>query len=622
MSEKDNNNSNNIKENINNNNNELKKSLFISNISNIDQMNPMILQLTEFGFDNIFSRRVFHYLHPEDIDEALNYMAKENGIIHHRYIKNRRDLNNILCYICGEKEEIHLKDINISNNVIKEEEEINESNNKSEIKSKNSLKKSLESSSVKESNITKEKNLSNGEEDKISYNNNIKRNEKYEKNKIIKLDKKRDLSEDKKIECEICNDKYIVTDKNKVNKCGHSFCDSCWFDSLSIKIKENKLSSIKCLDYNCKEKLDDEFIINLINSDNDLIKKYKRYKTELLIINDPNKKLCPFPDCDSYLELKDIRIKEVSCLNNHKFCFECLQKPHGKLPCDNRNLFKSIIEFAESNLVKKCPNCSIIIEKNKGCNHITCSKCGYQWCWLCNQKYLPDHFKRGKCFGFQFFQPKDNYDIKLAMEGKINAKELSDSQRQFNEESFEEVHGINIIEEEYNDLSCAKKFLLFLIQAFFGQIFFVFLLSDGEINKIFYFYLMCYIIITIAFFFPLILVNIIIIILRLLIYGFKNTIIQFISKDKDLAKKITIVILSLNIGSLCTSVNIWKHYVIRRLRYTNETIMRIVIFFSSALITIVILYPQIIIANIFGTILVGIADFDYLCRIIKRSFDF
>ena len=107
-------------------------------------MNPMILQLTEFGFDNIFSRRVFHYLHPEDIDEALNYMAKENGIIQHRYIKNRRDLNNILCYICGEKEEIHLKDINISNNVIKEEEEINESNNKSEIKSRNSLKKSLE----------------------------------------------------------------------------------------------------------------------------------------------------------------------------------------------------------------------------------------------------------------------------------------------------------------------------------------------------------------------------------------------------------------------------------------------------------------------------------------------
>ena len=405
MSEKDNNNSNNIKENINNNNNELKKSLFISNISNIDQMNPMILQLTEFGFDNIFSRRVFHYLHPEDIDEALNYMAKENGIIQHRFIKNRRDLNNILCYICGEKEEIHLKDINISNNVIKEEE-INESNNKSEIKSRYSLKKSLESSSVKESNITKEKNLSNDEEDKISYNNNIKINEKFEKNnKIIKLDKKRDLSEDKKIECEICNDKYIVTDKNKVNKCGHSFCDSCWFDSLSIKIKENKLSSIKCLDYNCKEKLDDEFIINLINSDNDLIKKYKRYKTELLIINDPNKKLCPFPDCDSYLELKDIRIKEVSCLNNHKFCFECLQKPHGKLPCDNRNLFKSIIEFAESNLVKKCPNCSIIIEKNKGCNHITCSKCGYQWCWLCNQKYSPDHFKRGKCFGFQFFQP-------------------------------------------------------------------------------------------------------------------------------------------------------------------------------------------------------------------------
>ena len=159
------------------------------------------------------------------------------------------------------------------------------------------------------------------------------------------------------------------------------------------------------------------------------MKKYKKYKIELEIINNPNKKLCPFPNCDSYLELKDLKEKYVTCENNHALCFLCSKKPHGENPCEEK-MDKSIIEYALNNFVKKCPNCSIIIEKNNGCNHITCSKCQYQWCWLCNQKYEIGHYSQGKCKGFQFFKPKNEYEIKLMMEGKINADELSESQRQ------------------------------------------------------------------------------------------------------------------------------------------------------------------------------------------------
>ena len=136
---------------------------------------------------------------------------------------------------------------------------------------------------------------------------------------------------------------FFVNRNNKVEKCGHAFCSNCWYDFLSIKIKENNLPSIKCLKYNCKEKLNEQFIIRLLKSNKDLIMKYKRYKLELEIINDPNKKLCPYPNCDSYLELKQIRNKDVKCKNRHTFCFECLKKPHGKLPC-NANWDKSMKE--------------------------------------------------------------------------------------------------------------------------------------------------------------------------------------------------------------------------------------------------------------------------------------
>lgn len=36
---------------------------------------------------------------------------------------------------------------------------------------------------------------------------------------------------------------------------------------------------------------------------------------------------------------------------------------------------------------KRCPNCRINIEKNEGCNHMTCSQCHFQFCWFCKREW-------------------------------------------------------------------------------------------------------------------------------------------------------------------------------------------------------------------------------------------
>jgi len=34
-----------------------------------------------------------------------------------------------------------------------------------------------------------------------------------------------------------------------------------------------------------------------------------------------------------------------------------------------------------------CPSCGIPMRKAGGCNHMTCRKCGYEFCWICKFKY-------------------------------------------------------------------------------------------------------------------------------------------------------------------------------------------------------------------------------------------
>jgi hypothetical protein len=39
------------------------------------------------------------------------------------------------------------------------------------------------------------------------------------------------------------------------------------------------------------------------------------------------------------------------------------------------------------NNCESCPNCSAPIKKAGGCDHMTCAKCKYEFCWLCSADY-------------------------------------------------------------------------------------------------------------------------------------------------------------------------------------------------------------------------------------------
>jgi hypothetical protein len=37
--------------------------------------------------------------------------------------------------------------------------------------------------------------------------------------------------------------------------------------------------------------------------------------------------------------------------------------------------------------MSKCPKCKAMIMKQDGCQHMTCSICNYEWCWVCGLPY-------------------------------------------------------------------------------------------------------------------------------------------------------------------------------------------------------------------------------------------
>ena len=206
------------------------------------EINPIVIQLEEFGYSNIYSRRVFYYLHPEDLNEALNYMSIENNIIQHRFVKDRNPLNK-LCYICGENEENHLKDFNNINNNLEKIEEDNknkgtnsiqnndkkneENNNNNSIiivhqNNNNNIKNnldtntninnsisSLEYSNIKENKDDKKSNLLV----ENSFNNNRVLISSFNENLDIVNNKNELITEEIKEECQICNELFIVNSK-------------------------------------------------------------------------------------------------------------------------------------------------------------------------------------------------------------------------------------------------------------------------------------------------------------------------------------------------------------------------------------------------------------------------
>jgi len=194
------------------------------------------------------------------------------------------------------------------------------------------------------------------------------------------------------LECQICYDTISKGNMTGLD-CGHIFCTECWSEYLSSKI-EDASRIIECPDTKCNTIVDDETLTSII-TDTELKLKYNKLVMSYYVECNKMLKWCSAPDCNFVIKVPFLDSRTVTCKCGNSFCFSCSGDWHDPIDCDmlKKWVKKSNDDSETSKWIsvhtKDCPKCKMPIEKDGGCNHMSCKNksCSFQFCWLCLKKW-------------------------------------------------------------------------------------------------------------------------------------------------------------------------------------------------------------------------------------------
>eukprot|EP00127_Corallochytrium_limacisporum_P005775 Clim_evm154s210 gene=Clim_evmTU154s210 len=209
-------------------------------------------------------------------------------------------------------------------------------------------------------------------------------------------------------ECEIC---MSETDpKSMVGlPCHHLFCSDCWNQYLRGKImEEGSGQNIHCPQHGC-DILVDEWTVSKLILDPKVLSRYEYLVARDFVGSNRYIKFCPAPGCENAIKVQSLQTFEVTCECGHKFCFNCQQSVHDPVKCEmlKKWLIKCADDSETANWIaahtKECPKCKTTIEKNGGCNHMTCRSptCKYEFCWVCCGPWEPHGSSWYNCNRFE-----------------------------------------------------------------------------------------------------------------------------------------------------------------------------------------------------------------------------
>eukprot|EP00736_Rhodelphis_marinus_P008033 Rmarinus@m.19485 len=191
--------------------------------------------------------------------------------------------------------------------------------------------------------------------------------------------------------CPIC---YEDVSEDAVRiPCGHAFCTDCFAQYAAMKISENNLN-INCPMYDCERVVSTSDIKAHVQREQ--FKKYQRFLAKSFVERNEKVQWCPAVDCNCCIKCNvDVPkcTTPVLCNCGNEFCFVCSEEAHLPASCEDVAAWMKKMQDESETYnwlrvnTKDCPKCSTAIEKNGGCNHMTCRKCSYGFCWMCLEEW-------------------------------------------------------------------------------------------------------------------------------------------------------------------------------------------------------------------------------------------
>ncbi|CAF1136603.1 unnamed protein product [Didymodactylos carnosus] len=152
---------------------------------------------------------------------------------------------------------------------------------------------------------------------------------------------------------------------------------------------------INCPEKQCNGILEYQAIKDLLTKNNqiELFERYDYYCLHVSLYQQPEFTWCAHSCGSGQLNNDGEKYPIMTCIKcEKKTCFHHRLEWHTGYTCKEYDKLIGEDEKANQKWIvansKKCPNsnCRYHIQKNDGCDHITC-KCGYEFCWICMANY-------------------------------------------------------------------------------------------------------------------------------------------------------------------------------------------------------------------------------------------
>lgn len=190
------------------------------------------------------------------------------------------------------------------------------------------------------------------------------------------------------VTCRICYDDKCAAISSLA--CGHAFCSDCYGQYLHIAVGEGPTSIMtRCPQHKCGLLVPRGLFVQLVCAED--LAVYDEYLLRNYISTCKAMRHCPAPRCDKVSI--GAGISSILCSCGTAYCFRCGEDAHEPSSC------KQLAEWSikcqndseTANWIlantKRCPKCQTRIEKNQGCNRMTCRQCTYQFCWSCMEDW-------------------------------------------------------------------------------------------------------------------------------------------------------------------------------------------------------------------------------------------